>query len=236
MLTIVMTTYFPEGKGGESRAQGAVKCLDNLMAYLRAPEDIRLCVADDGSSQIDVIDQLLLSAEDNWHTHSLYTTSDRRGIGGSLNEALDTVPFKDHIFYTTDDWLLTQVLDTLPAIQLLKDTYDYVRIGPTHPNLNCITRFSTTIGWWLDIAPGYGYCFATRPFIARRRFFDIVGPFDEELNAYETERLYTERVNRIRVPLALAQVGSISLAGPWEHIGTFEVGTIGDFNHKSTHG
>ena len=226
MLTIVMSTYFPLSVGGEQRAQGAVKCLEAFIERLRAPEDIRLCIADDGSGYIDLIDNMLIMAEQAWHTHSLYTTVDRRGIGGSLNKALQAVPDSDHIMYTTDDWKLTRVLDVTQAMQLLNEGYDYVRIGPTHPNLNCITRFTVGIGWWLHISNGYGYCFATRPFIAKRRFFDLVGPFDESLNAYETERLYTERVNRVREPIALAQMGTISLAGPWEHIGGFEVGTI----------
>jgi hypothetical protein len=236
MLTIVMSTYFPQGNGGESRAQGAVKCLEAFMARLSAPEEIRLCIADDGSHYIDYIDKLLIMAEAHWHTPSLYTSVNRRGIGGSLNKALEAIPAHDHIMYTTDDWLLLKYFTVKQAIQLLQEGYDYVRIGPTHPNLNCITRFNTTIGWWLHIVPGYGYCFGTRPFIAKRRFFDIVGPFDEDLNAYETERLYTERVNRVRVPIALAQMGTITLEGPWKHIGVYEVGTIGDFNHKSTHG
>ena len=226
MLTIVMSTYFPEGKGGEQRAQGAVKCLDNFIKHLVSPEEIRLCVADDGSYHIDYIDSLLLLAEGSWSTHSLYTNSERRGVGGSLNKALDAIPDADFIMYTTDDWLLTEKLDVTPAIKLLDEGYDYVRIGPTHPNLNCKTRFSATIGWWFDISGDYGYAFATRPFIAHRNFFKIVGLFDESLNAYETERLYTERVHKYSGNLVLAQIGSISLGGPWEHIGEFEVGTI----------
>ena len=225
MLTIVMTTYFPQGIGGESRAQGAYRCLEAFIERLSSPIEIRLCVADDGSFHIDYIDKLLLLAESAWHTPSLYTNADRHGIGASLNKALIAIPVDDKIFYTTDDWLLTENLSAAGALQLIEDGYDYVRVGPTHPNLKCVTRFNTIIGWWLDITCGYGYCFATRPFIARRHFFDKVGPFDEDKNAYETERLYTERVNK-NTDMYLAQIGSISLHGPWEHIGEFEVGTI----------
>lgn len=226
MLTIVMTTYFPRSSGGEARAQGAARCLKAFIDHLISPVDIRLCISDDGSYYIEHIDHLLLTAEQTWHTHSLYTNAARHGIGASLNRAIAAIPPTDYIMYTTDDWLLTANLDITQAIQLLEDNYDLVRLGPIHPNLRCETKFNTSRGWWLHIHPGYGYCFATRPFIAKPRLFDVIGPFNEDMNAYETERYYTERVNSSNTPISIAQIGTISLAGPWEHIGEFEVGTI----------
>lgn len=226
MLTIVMTTYFPAGDGGESRGTGAERCLAHFVQHLCSPLPIRLCVADDGSYYINYIDRLVIEAEAVWQTHSLYTNAERGGIGRSLNRALDAIPLDDLILYTTDDWLLTNDLDITPAVLLIRDGYDYVRLGPIHPNLSCITKFNTSIGWWLHLNLGYGYVFATRPFIASRKFFDKVGRFPEGLNAYETERIYTERVNNIGDSISCAQIGAISLPGPWEHIGSFEVGTL----------
>lgn len=79
------------------------------------------------------------------------------------------------------------------------------------------------IGWWLDISTETGYAFATRPFLATKDLWKKIGPFDEGLNAYETERLYAERIAHRRV-VQIASDGEISLAGPWEHIGEVEVG------------
>jgi hypothetical protein len=77
----------------------------------------------------------------------------------------------------------------------------------------------------MDLLPQYGgFCFATRPFLATKGFYEKIGPFDERLNSYETERLYAERVAKSTAKLAYW--GGIDLAGPWEHVGVENVGCL----------
>lgn len=221
MITIVMTTYFPNSTAGQARRQYAYRCIDSLK-LLTAPEALRLHRADDGSDLL-FDSRPALDLCEYWETHYTSTDSRHRGIGASLNLALLNID--DLWLYTTDDWLLTQELDLRGPVKLLRDReYDLVRLGPIHPGLTCVTRFEQGLGWWLDLQAHYGgFAFATRPFIATKQFYNKMGPFDEYPGSYETERLYAERV--AKVPCKLAYWGGIDLAGPWEHIGLVGVGS-----------
>ena len=227
MITVVMSTYSPTP--GSPREDYARRAVEALGKYLHSPVPLRLHVADDGSADGSYLRDLLrISHLYGWQEGSI-TVANRKGIGGSLNRAL-ALSQPAIWLYTTDDWLLTAPLDLTQPIKLL-DTYGLLRIGPTHPNLACHTRFREDIGWWLEIdARAGGFAFATRIFLATWRFYEAIGPFDEGLNAYETERLYAERVKAVAERDGqsglIAQIGTQSLAGPWEHLGEFEVGTI----------
>jgi len=147
------------------------------------------------------------------------TTGKRLGIGGSLNRVLSIV--NNPWMYTTDDWFLTEKLDLTNPLKLLSRGYDFVRLGPVHPNLLCETKFDGY--WWLDVSTVTGFAFATRPFLATKEFYDRIGPFKEHVNAYDTERDYSDRVTAKKAKVAYSDV---SLSGPWEHIGDYEVGTL----------
>lgn len=224
LTTVIMTTYIPEGDGAQ-RYVYACKCLSALKSYLYGADVLHLHIADDGSPRQDLVNKLVQRGTDMCGKCSV-TISKHNGIGASLNLALSTIKDDDLWLYTTDDWQLLCSLNLEQSISLITDfDYDIVRLGPIHPNLSCKTMFNEKVGWWLDIDHRYGYAFATRPFIATKKFYNKIGPFDEGLNAYETERLYTERVAKERY-IKIAQVGIISLAGPWQHIGEFEVGDM----------
>lgn len=226
MITVVMTTYFPESDLGNERVGYARRVVTSLLKRLVADEQLQLLIADDGSpeSRDQIIHELILEADDYWETMSKYTNSKRAGIGGSLNRALEKID--DLWMYTTDDWHLVDTLDLSGPIKLLRyRDYDLVRLGPIHPDLRCTTRFDNSIGWWLDIDQCYGgFAFATRPFLATRGFYDKVGKFDEKLNSYETERLYAERVAKSTAKLAYW--GGVDLAGPWDHLGIESIGMM----------
>lgn len=223
-----MTTYFPESALGNTRVEYAKRVVESMLKNLTCDEPITLIVADDGSpdSRNQVIYNLIKEADNYWETISRYTNSHRGGIGCSLNTALDKVDAGDLWMYTTDDWRLDNTLDLTGPIKLLRyRDYDLVRLGPIHPDLRCTTRFDSSIGWWLDIDQQYGgFAFATRPFIATKRFYERVGPFDEHLNSYETERLYAERVARTTVKLAYW--GGVDLSGPFTHLGIESIGAL----------
>lgn len=218
-----MTTYAPNGTGGV-RAEYAKLCTQSLIENLVSPMPLRLFVADDGSSDQAFIHSIMISASHAWHTAAMRSNSHRGGIGASLNLALKSID--DCWLYTTDDWLLSQRLDLTLAVKLLSIGYDMVRVGAIHPNLRCTTKFSQNIGWWLDIDhQAGGFAFATRPFLASPSLIQKVGWFEEGLNAYETERLFAERVAAIS-NIRIAFDGSCALGGNWQHIGEYEVGTI----------
>lgn len=219
-----MTTFIPEGPVGDARFDYAKAVVQGLRNNLIAPEPIRLHIADDGSPGLS---EKVLDLSTNFWKQSITTTcSKRHGIGASLNRALKSID-SDLWLYITDDWVLTEKLDLSRAIKLLRDfDYGLVRLGPIHPNVVCETRFHTDVGYWLELVASLGgFCFATRPFIAHRRFTDAYGPFLEGANAYETEQDYTERVCQNSGP-KIAYDGDLTLNGPWKHIGECEVGTI----------
>lgn len=219
MIVIVMTCYAPSSE----RAEYARETLKALIKFARATEPIRLHVADDGSPNKEFIQYLMSRAAAAWGTQPSWSDAQRKGIGGSLNAAMEYVTNDDLWFYITDDWVLTRHLFLDRPARLIRDMgYDVVRLGPIHPNLECTTKFAVEHGWWLDIhAACGGYAFATRPFLSTRAFVRNIGPFDEGLNAYETERLYAERVARSQTRIA-----SINMRGPWRTIGQYEVGEI----------
>lgn len=228
MITVVMTTYFPDSDLGNERVGYARRVVTSLLKSLVCDEPICLLIADDGSpdKRLNVIGELEDEADNYWETVSRYTNAYRGGIGASLNGALEKISSDELWMYTTDDWHLVDTLDLSGPIKLLRyRDYDLVRLGPIHPDLRCTTRFDSSIGWWLDIDQCYGgFAFATRPFIATREFYNKVGPFDEHLNSYETERLYAERVAKSTVKLAYW--GGVDLAGPWDHLGIESIGMM----------
>lgn len=230
VVSIVVTTYFTNSV--PQREQYARDSVQSLLNNLACSDGLQLILADDSVLPQQTIGDLLDVANDakydKWHGNT-YTNSGHSGIGASLNRALRHV--KDYFVYTTDDWVLTHPLNLDGPLALIKTGYDLVRLGPVHPDLQCVTRFNATIGWWLDLRQEYGgFCFATRPFIATKAFYEKIGPFDEGLNSYETERLYAERVGKSTA--RLAYWGAVNLAGPWEHIGLECVGYMdGGFNN-----
>ena len=217
-----MTTYFSDSH--PQREKYAHKAVGSLLEHLHCESGLYLHIADDSEQINPTTRDLMKQAHSEWEVSSTYSNSGHRGIGASLNCALNGLPVNEWM-YTTDDWVLTDFLDLDVPIRLLHSGYDLVRLGPIHPDLQCVTRFQAGLGWWLDLNPHYGgFCFATRPFIATKAFYAKVGPFDEQLNSYETERLYAQKV--ANSTCKLAYWGAVDLAGPWEHIGEDNVGFL----------
>lgn len=217
-ITIVMTTYAPVPQ----RAAYAIRTMHGLVENIVTDASVRLHIADDGSTvQLDFMNELCYLSREAWGTDCTITNAMRGGIGKSLNLAMQNVG--DMWMYITDDWLLTDKLDLIKPRRLIAEAgYDYVRLGPVHPDLRCITRFNQDLGWWLEIHPEFGgFGFATRPFLAARRLYESIGPFNEGVNSYEVERMYAERCSSHRVRMAATE-----LTGPWEHIGEYEVGYV----------
>lgn len=222
VVNVIMTTYF--SNDAPERQEYAVESLQSLLTNLHSSDGLRLIVSDDSEAPYEIANKLMHMPEAAgyhlWHS-ATYSNSEHYGIGASLNRSLKYVD--KYWMYTTDDWRLECPLSLDGPMRLLGQGYDLVRLGPVHPDLQCVTRFQAGLGWWLDLRQEYGgFAFATRPFIATKTFYEKIGPFDERLNSYETERLYAERVARSTA--RLAYWGGVNLAGPWYHVGLVNVG------------
>jgi hypothetical protein len=217
MVTVIMTTY-DDGNG--ARYKYADRSIWALTAQLgNGPH--KLILADDGSPNVEFLNTLALPEHTGWERQIV--TGPHDGIGASLNRALLEVKTWP-VMYTTDDWLLTEPLDLTLPLLLLEYGYDIVRLGPIHPNLYCVTKFTQHWGWWLHVSTLSGYAFATRPFLANKMFFDKIGPWKEGVDSYAAEVDYSARVQEYAGDGLGIQIAAINLAGPWEHIGEYEVG------------
>lgn len=228
-VNIVMTGYVPEGGDAQHpRAryarQSACSLLDKLLCNGVA-EDFRFIYANDGPGDQPHV-ATMSSLVKGGGTRFLSVCGPRRGIGGSLNRALQHVLPDDLWLYTTDDWVLTEQYPLDRAWRLIRElNYDYVRLGPPHPNVTAVFRYEQGMGFWLDLDPSAGgFAFATRPFLAHKSFYDMVGKFEEECDAYVCERDYADRVMGLGSALNCAEIVVGSLEGPWRHIGKAEVG------------
>jgi len=213
MVAVVVTTYNPTPEA--PRHAYAQQVLVSLEDYLTCrTEAIRFIISDDGSPSMP----LFLP---NTPQQLDVVKGPHGGIGASLNRALATVARDELWLYITDDWELQDSLSLSKAVWLIREEdYDFVRLGPIHPNLSCTTKFTVGPGWWLHLNFGDGFVFGTRPFLASKRFYEKVGPFLEGVDAYVCERDYSDRCNAHGGLRAAA----LNLVGPWEHIGEYEVG------------
>lgn len=214
MVAVIVTTW---NDATDIRAGYLDQTLWSLRTHLVAPGDVDLIVADDGS-------------DDLGHTRALavkygakFVTGVHDGIGSSLWRGINAAADGQYIMYTTDDWKLTGELDLTQAVTLAEG-YDVVRVGPPHPNLLGIIQFQQHLGWWLHIStPQSGYPFGTRPFVARKGLFGRLGPPPAAVDSYVFENWFNEACQRPEIAATLA---CVTLHGPWEHIGEYEVGKL----------
>lgn len=223
MIKVVVTTYVPET--GHPRASYLGTTLASLYRNLGAPESIEFLIANDGPHNDSNVLEVAIDVFGNY-TGWYVAGGPRAGIGGSLNRALREVAQDDLWMYTTDDWKLNYRYGLSQAVRLIREQdYDYVRLGPPHPNVVCQTKYEQGLGFWLELWPkGGGFAFATRPFVATKQFYEKIGPFKEHCDAYVCERDYSDRVTDMWSHVRLAEVVNGSFEGPWQHIGEVEVG------------
>ena len=216
-----MTTYFPPGEIGARRAAAAKDTIETWHNHLRYGAEIQLHIADDGSApeyQRAVIDRAQ-------YLFTTITTSrqERHGVGASLNagcrKAFEESP-DGLVLYAVDDWTLTAPFDlTLWAEMIGPAGLGCLRLGPPHPHLTGTVRHWDNDGqidhpgiWWLDLARHH-FAFGHRPALYHRRLFDYYGWFDEDVNAYDCERLFSVRWNE-RAPADAPGIG-LALPHPW---------------------
>jgi hypothetical protein len=231
IVTIVMTTYFPEGRDGLVRRTAARHTLKSWQKHLKYTNWLDLVIVHDGPGGVDGadnIDKFHRAALDIWtdpvlhNRATIISTEKRAGVGNSLNtgfsHAFNTTPV---VLYAVDDWALTTDLDITPWVQLLMERKDVgmVRLGPPHPfTRGEIAAYTQNWQGWAMKLDRYSYAFGHRPALYHRRMIDFYGQFETYVNALRCEQDYADRfIRRTDGPDIV-----LALPHPWKHIDSVE--------------
>lgn len=200
----------------------AREALSSWQQHLLYPAgDVFLHVADDGSVP-DGYPERFGPFHDSRFGEPSFSRQERHGVGASLNagfaEAFKRSPFA---LYFVDDWALTGDLDLTAWVRILleDESIGMVRLGPPHPDLTGRVKH-TPIGWYLRL-DRHHYAFAHRPALYHERFLTAYGAFEEDVNAYDCERIYAERFCKTAGPDIV-----YALPYPWSHVGTVELAGV----------
>ena len=236
-LIVIATTYFPSGPNGMLRREVAIQAIWSWKQFLTG--EWALHVADDGSAwtpdheERPPVSEARFVRKTTWlgslGTVAPDTRQERHGIGASLNAAIAAHPEADLFAYFVDDWKLTAPFDLTPWAQLLRENDDVgmVRFGPPHPGLTGrVRQFPGLSQDWALQLDRHHFAFAHRPALYHRRFFEAYGPFAEDVNAYECERLYNETFCRFRGFGDRSPEVVLALPHPWQHIESVELADI----------
>lgn len=225
-VTVVMTTWAPAGNVGTSRVKSAVRALTSWTWQLDYDGPLRLHIADDGSD-LDVPGALApIAHKAGWDVTC--TRQERRGVGASLNAGFEAAwQHGPLVLYAVDDWALTGKMELTPWVRLLLlyEGIGMVRLGPPHPYLTGSVMYLPDIDeWnhWCLLLERHHYAFGHRPALYHRRFLEHYGRFAEGVNAFDCERIYTERFNKSPSGPAVA----LALPHLWQHVGEMEVGDV----------
>lgn len=242
LITIVMTTYLPEGEEGGARLSAIYKTLSSWEYCLVYNGSIDLLVVNDGVDER--VDHLHKYYIQDWRLGDFQTSQllGRGGVGRSLNDGFKkSFRLSPLVLYAVDDWSLTQDFDLTPWAQLLMEREDVgmVRLGPPHPgNTGHVEAFTGNWqGWAMRLAPR-GFAFGHRPALYHQRFIQKWGWFDENCSALECERLYNERWCQEQ-KITAYQDGEYfksdivyALPHPWQHLASVELSSMEPGNAK----
>ncbi len=220
-ITVVLSTWAPEGNVGELRMISAKKAVASYHEFLRYEGDLRLHFADDGSQQ----NGYPQSYKPFHHTRfgePTFTRQERHGVGASINAGFRRAFAGGGLaMYQQDDWALTAPLDLTSWVDIVtaQPSIGMMRLGPPHPWLT--GEIAHTLQGWYMLLDRHHYAFGMRPAIYWPRFFEAYGPFAEDVNAFDCERQYAENFCLTEGPdIAYA------LPYPWENVGRAEVGDV----------
>lgn len=229
-ITIVCTTYFPPGPDGRQRADDASDAAHSWSEHLTIEGEILLHVADDGSDG-ENYQRFVDLMEYDRPAGSQFSTKpfsesrqERHGVGASLNAGM-RVAFErgDLVLYAVDDWKMDGPLDLTPWARLLErdEMIACVRLGIAHPGLTGTVEHDPESGQYYLRLDRHHFAFGHRPALYHRRMVEAYGWFDEDVNAYECERLYNERFCANPGPDVV-----LALTHHWRHASDVELADI----------
>lgn len=220
-VTVVMTTWFPEGDDGNKRlsiAKGALGTWEHFL--FNHVGRIYLHIADDGSDIVH-LDSLMETCQ---KFHPTLSVQQRHGVGASLNTGFRKAFEKsDFVLYAVDDWKLNYECDLTPWINLLDEdeSIGCIRLGPPHPDLTGMIQHDNN-RWYIRL-DRHHFAFSFRPTLFHRRMIDKYGRFDEDVNSYDAEQMYNERFNKVSAGMNYQLSRNrpdiiYALPYPWDHI------------------
>lgn len=236
-ITIVMTTFFPDGSVGDARLASAKRALDSWLSYLRYDGRMALHIADDSPGgaawqarvnalakqwQDAALMRLRPPVDESLREEVTVSHQSGGGVGASLNRGFTLAwQVSPLALYAVDDWALTHHLSLTPWARLLlrDETVGMVRLGPPHPDLTGTVKHIPE-GWMLAL-DRHHFAFATRPALYHQRLMASVGAFEEGVDAYRAEWAYNARWVAAEHPRIV-----LALPDAWEHVGTVEVGDL----------
>ena len=190
MIVIALFTY--------DRLDVAKRTLESVAANLVTTDELRLHIADDGSSQ-EYRDELVELGRRLYGQQAVtVTNSQQRRYGGNYNEMTQVVhQITDLVLPLEDDWELVRPLDIDPIARVLRSgLFGCVRMG----RLSYTYVLKAKFVWaedlhWLELDPESEehHVFAGGPRLETVEFERAVGPWPEGLLAGETEVLVSGR-------------------------------------------
>lgn len=225
-ISIVATTYAPDGVEGEKRVQAFAEAVESWNEHLVFDGTINLIVADDGTDQWESSIQDI-GLNDWKRGHSAGTRAIAQGVGGSLNRGFSQAfELSSIVLYAVDDWKLLHDFDIQPWVQLLDERQDVgvVRLGPPHPG-NVLHAKPYTTNWqgWaarIDTHRSDGIVVSERPALWHQRMIQRFGWFKDRCSALECEAEYDVRYRSFSSP-PLEVV--LALPHPWYHLNPSEL-------------
>ncbi len=212
-VTIVMTTWAPEGPKGDIRIAAAQGAVSSWLEKFKYDGELLLHVADDGSKHGDYGTSIKSTPCMWWPGKKSFSRQEARGVGASLNagfkEAFKTSPFA---IYLPDDWELLRQFDLRTYVDLLlaREDIGMVILGPPAGGTTGEvqlqkkgrdqwvnpTRDPTNHLYFLLLhrrpppGKGTGYVFSHKPALYHKRFIDRWGWHQEDVGAQNCERNY----------------------------------------------
>lgn len=173
---------------------------------------VDFCISSEGRG-VDARASMMFSEASRQFGFYTYRRGDESpSVGGHINEVLAQDWEWDWLFYLQEDHEQILPVDLPEGIEFLR----------SNPSLS-LTRYMISgqrranpapiAGWpgWSELTPDcYEYFFALNPFLARRPFFDQMGPFSE----HQSENRANARARELRLRFALHQPNA------FHHIGT----------------
>jgi hypothetical protein len=169
---------------------------------LRAPEEIWVHIADDGSDAA-FRDEMVEQARAIFGENTSVTNSEGRGYGASYNLATQVMhQVVDLLLPLEDDWELTRELDLAPIAGVIRDgVFGCVRMGYIGFTQELRGKFVSARGMmWLALDPESPdpHVFTGGPRLESVEFEKDIGPWMEGLSAGEVEFEVAHRTNARR--------------------------------------